>query len=135
MDEEKLIDNIGKSIASKLKVPIITTYISVLIIYNWDIIFYLIFGDEEAKIKIQYIKDQYGGIHFERIAICLLVSILLIVIFTVINTFLNYCLKWFYRKDKEIISEIDSFEKISILSQQLSTTLETVDGLNGQLES
>ncbi|HEY4628206.1 MAG TPA: hypothetical protein VIH02_02875 [Flavobacterium sp.] len=135
MDEEKLLENIGNSIASKLKVPIITTYISVLIIFNWDILFYLIFSSEEAKIKIQYIKDEYGAVHFERIAICLLVSMLLIIIFTVINTLLNYCLKWFYRKDKEITSEIESFEKISLLSQQLSTALDNIKGLSTQLET
>jgi hypothetical protein len=65
MDEEKLLENIGNSIASKLKVPIITTYISVLIIFNWDILFYLIFSSEEAKIKIQYIKDEYGAVDMQ----------------------------------------------------------------------
>jgi hypothetical protein len=135
MDEEKLIDNIGNSIASKLKVPIITTYISVLIIFNWDILFYLIFSNDEAKIKIQYIKDEYGTVHFERIAICLLVSMFLIIIFTVINTLLNYCLKWFYRKDKEITSEIESFEKITLLSEQLSSSLNNNKELNSKLET
>lgn len=135
MDEEKLIDNIGNSIASKLKVPIITTYISVLIIFNWDILYYLIFSGEEAKIKIQYIKDEYGSVHFERIAICLIVSMLLIILFTIINTFLNYCLKWFYRKDKEITTEIESFEKITLLSEQLSTALDNNKELNSELET
>lgn len=135
MEEEKLLENISKSISNRLKIPIITTYICVLILYNWDIIYYLIFENIDAKIKIQYIKDEYGTVYYTRILTCLFLSASLIVIFTILNTFLNFCLKWFYRKDKEITSEIESFEKINVLSEQLSNSLDENENLNAQIEN
>ena len=134
MEENKVLENITKSISNKLKVPIIVTYLSVLIIYNWDILFYLFFENTSASMKIEQIKLDYSDLYFERIAICLLISVILIILFTVLNTSINFCLKWFYRKDKEISSQIDDFENIKALTEQLSQSIETTKSLESQIQ-
>lgn len=134
-EEEKILDNITKNISSRLKVPIILTYICVLIIYNWDILFYLIFENDAASNKVDCIQTKYGDDYFCRILICLSLSVALIVIFTIINTFLNFCLKWFYKKDKEFTTEVENYEKINILSEQLSQSLTEIKNLNAQVEN
>ena len=135
MEEEKILENISKSITEKLKVPIIVTYISVLFLYNWDIIFYLIFESSSASIKIKYIKDTYSSVYFERILTCLTISVILIILFTVLNTMINFGLKWFYRKDKEINSEIESYEKVSNLTEQLSNSIDEIKKLHSQIDN
>lgn len=134
MEEEKILENITKSISERLKVPIIFTYISVLIVYNWDILFYLFFQENSAFERIEYIKNNYSEIYYQRIFICLGIAILLITIFTILNTLINVCLKWFYRKDKETSSEIDNYEKINSLTEQLSNAIDNIKSLNSQLE-
>lgn len=135
MEEEKILENITKSISEKLKVPIIVTYISVLIVYNWDILFYLFFQENSAFERINYIKLNYSDIYYQRIFICLGLAVLLITIFTILNTLINFCLKWFYRKDKEISSEIDNYEKISSLTEQVSNAIDNIKNLNSQIEN
>ncbi|OEY71824.1 hypothetical protein [Salegentibacter salarius] len=117
MEKTEILENITKSVNERLKISIIITYISVLIIYNWDILFYLFFENSSASTRILEIKENYSDVYYQRILICLAISILLIVIFTALNTLLNLGLKWFYRKDKETKSEIENFEKITQLSE------------------
>lgn len=135
MEEEKILENITKSITERLKVPIILTYVCVLIIHNWDILFFLFFDSSPASNKVQYIRNTYGEFYYARIFNCLLIAVILIVLFTVLNTTINFCLKWFYRKDKEITSEIESFEKIDVLTEQLSKSIENIKKLNAQIEN
>lgn len=135
MEGEKIIESITKTINERLKVPIIITYLSVLILYNWDILFYLIFGKENASIKIDYIKDEYSSDYWCRILSCIIISILLIVAFAIINTGLNYLLKWFYRKDKEITSEINDFETIKNKNQQLVNSIDEINKLKIEVEN
>lgn len=133
MEKSEILENISESITNRLKVPIVITYISVLIIYNWDILFYLFFENIPAS-RIVTIKETYGAVYYERIAKSLAISILLILLFTVLNTLLNLILKWFYRKDKETNSEIENYEKISSLTEQLSQSMETNKNLNLKIE-
>lgn len=135
MEEEKILENITKSIGDRLKVPIIVTYICVLILYNWDILFYLIFEDNSASEKIKFIQETYGCDYYKRILICLTISVVLIILFTILNTLLNFGLKWFYRKDKEIITEIESFEKMKSLTEKLSNSIDEIKKLNTQIEN
>jgi hypothetical protein len=134
-EQEKILDGIAKSITSRLKIPIIITYLCVLILYNWDIIFYLFMESDAASNKIACIKTSYGSVYYLRIFICMLIAVLLVALFTIINTLLNLCLKWFYRKDKEISSEIESFEKINSLSEQLSQSLSELKKLKSHIEN
>ena len=133
-EEEKILESITKNISSRLKVPIIITYICVLFLYNWDILYYLFFENESALTKIIYIQANYSCVYFKRILICLSISIALIVIFTILNTSLNFCLKWFYRKDKEMTSEIENYEKISVLSEQLSESVDQIKKLKTEID-
>lgn len=134
MEKSEILENISNSIANRLKVPIVVTYICVLIIYNWDILFYLFFEKIPASQRISTIKDLYGDVYFERIAICLLLAIILIILFTILNTLLNLILKWFYRKDKETNTEIENHEKISSLAEQLSESIEENKNLNANIQ-
>lgn len=135
MEEEKILENITKSITEKLKVPIILTYVCVLVIHNWDILFYLFFESSTASSKIKYVKDNYSELYYERIFDCLIIAVILIILFTILNTAINFCLKWFYRKDKEISSQIESYEQVSFLREQLSKSLEEIKKLKSQVES
>jgi hypothetical protein len=133
MEEEKLIQSISKSIGDKLKIPIILTYICVLILYNWDILFYLLFEKISASEKISFIKQNYQSEYYERIFICIGLSIFLIVLFTILNTLINFSLMWFYRKDKEISSKIERYEKINKLTEQLSNSIDEIKVLNSKI--
>jgi hypothetical protein len=133
MEKSEILGSITNSVSEKLKVPIILTYICVLIIFNWDILFYLFFENSAASTRISTIKEVYGHVYYERIIICLSISVLLIVLFAILNTFLNLALKWFYRKDKEITSEIENFEKISFLTEQLSESIEDSKRLSSEV--
>jgi hypothetical protein len=133
-EEEKILENITKNISSRLKVPIILTYLCVLFLYNWDILYYLFFENESALTKIIFIQANYSCVYFKRILICLSISTALIVIFTILNTLLNFCLKWFYRKDKEMTSEIENYEKISVLSEQLSESVDQIKQLKTEID-
>lgn len=124
MEGEKIIESITKTINDRLKIPIIITYLSVLIIYNWDVLFYLIFEKETASIKIACIKEEYSSEYWCRIFTCIGISIILIGAFTIINTGLNYLLKWFYKKDKKFTSEIENYETIDNLRQQLADSID-----------
>ena len=129
MEQGEILENISKSISERLKVPIILTYIGVLIIFNWDILFYLFFENSPASERIQVIKENYGAVYFERILICLGIAVVLIIVFAILNTLLNLILKWFYKKDKETTSEIENFEKIDSLTEQLSHSIEEIKAL------
>lgn len=133
MEQETILENITKSISDRMKVPIIVTYISVLIIYNWDIIFFLFFENIPASERIKTIKNLYGEIYYERILISLGIAIIILILFTILNTFLNLSLKWFYRKDKETNSEIENYEKISLLTEQLSELIDKNKILNTEI--
>lgn len=133
--EEKILENITKSITERLKVPIILTYVCVLIIHNWDVLYYLFFEPLSASAKIQYIQKHHGNFYYARIVNSLIIAVTLIIIFTILNTSINFCLKWFYRKDKEINSEIESYEQINILTKQLSKSIEEIKSLKSQVEN
>lgn len=119
-EKEKLLDKITSVATARLKIPIISTYIAVLIIYNWDIIYFLVYQKDTAINKIQYIKTHYHQLYYSRILECLLIAVAILVVFTILNTILNFLLKWFYKKDKEVKEEIDSHEKIKQLTEQLA---------------
>lgn len=135
MEEEKILENITKSISERLKVPIILTYVCVLFLYNWDILFYLFFESSSATSKIQFIQKTYGKVYYYRILHCLIIAVLLIISFTMLNTAINFCLKWFYRKDKQITSEIESYEQVNILTEQLSNSIDEIKKLKSQIEN
>lgn len=135
MEESSAFENITKSIAVRLRIPIIITYISVLIIYNWDILFYLFFEEITALEKIKLIKDNYSENYFNRLTSSLLIAILAIIVFTIINTLLNFSLKWFYMKDKDIKSEINNHEKVFVLTSQLSEIIDKNKILNSEIDN
>ena len=129
-NQEKIIDKISNIATSRLKIPIISTYIAVLILYNWDIIYYLFYENGSASSKISFIKCNYHDEYYFRIFQCLIIAISILIIFTILNTFLSLLLKWFYKKDKEVKEEINSHEKIKQLTEQLAISLEELNKVN-----
>ncbi|MBL7706161.1 MAG: hypothetical protein JNM21_11515 [Taibaiella sp.] len=120
MPEEKILDKITDAFTSRLKVPIISTYVSVLVIYNWDVIFYLCFQKGEALKKIDYVKATYGPVYWERLVWCIVLALIVLCAFTVLNTLINFLMSWFYKKDKEITSRIEQAELIKSLQHSLA---------------
>lgn len=62
------IKNLGSEakdiILERLKNPFINLYLFFLIIYNWDIILYLLFSKDIIELKIQCIKNDYNKDNF-----------------------------------------------------------------------
>ena len=83
MEEEKILESITNNISSRLKVPIIITYLCVLLIFNWDILYYLLFENDDPTNKIDCIKSTYSELYYTRIFHCIIISITLIILFTV----------------------------------------------------
>lgn len=128
-EKESLIDKITSIATSRLKVPIISTYLIVLTLYNWDILYYLIYQKDTAICKINYIKMHYADMYYARIFECLGIAIIILIVFTSLNTLLNYLLKWFYKKDKAVKGEIDNFEKVDELTAQLASAFDEIKKL------
>lgn len=120
MPEEKILDKITDAFTSRLKVPIISTYVSILVIYNWDVIFYLCFQKEEALKKIGYVKATYGPVYWERLVWCIVLALIVLCAFTVLNTLINFLMSWFYKKDKEITTRVEQAELIKSLQHSLA---------------
>lgn len=63
MEEEKILESITNNISSRLKVPIIITYLCVLLIFNWDILYYLLLENDDPANKIDCIKSTYSELY------------------------------------------------------------------------
>ncbi len=127
--ENNLVDKLSETVFNRLKIPIITTYICVLIMYNWDIWYYLIFEKCDAVFKIQFIQSKYGDEYWGRIIYCLFLSILVLIVFTILNTLLNILLSIFYRKDKKMNSILNNINEIEKLRNDLALSLKTIESL------
>lgn len=114
--------NIHNEIKHKLKLPIIITYSVVLLIYNWDILFYLAFESNSALKKIQYVKLNFFTENFERIWKPILYSILYSILFPFLQVLINQVVQFFkifnskITRKEEIDNAIHSFN----IQQQLS---------------
>ncbi len=102
---EKIIDNL----TSRLKIPIIATYVIVLGFQNWDIIYFIVFAKLDVIDKIHFIKINYSLLDYVcRVFGSLLYAIFLLVLFTLIDFYLIKYLKEFSIGKKNIQEEIAS---------------------------
>lgn len=95
------IKNLGieakEIILERLKNPFINLYLFFLIIYNWDIILYLLFSKDIIELKIQCAKNYYHDGHiwwllnwrFIAPLIYSIVSNYILQIFSLVNDYLN----------------------------------------------
>jgi len=134
---EKVIDKIIDNATSRLRIPIVSTYIIVLLFHNWDLVYYLLFQSGEATTKIAYIKKHYpnywGGI-FEAVGI----AICVLVIVSCLDLLLTYILKEVYKNKKKIVDKINNYKSFEELENALTTQInETVrlSNLNEDLKN
>lgn len=111
---DKFIDKVIDNATTRLRIPIVSTYIIVLLVHNWDLFYYLLFQSGEATTKIAYIKKNYpnywDGI-FEAIgiAICVLITV------SLLDLSLSWLLKKVYKKKKKITDEINEYKRVDEL--------------------
>lgn len=104
---DKIVDKIVGDATSRLKVPIVSTYLFILIINNWDILFFIIFSKVDATNKILYIKNHYNlWDYFYRVGGSLLYAIAILVLFTFLDYYLVKYLKDISIKKKGIQQQI-----------------------------
>lgn len=58
-DLKSNITTVQNEIRNKFHLPIFLTYSVILVIYNWDILFYLAFENGKALDKINYVKNFF----------------------------------------------------------------------------
>ncbi|MEN9909929.1 MAG: hypothetical protein RLZZ540_3088 [Bacteroidota bacterium] len=123
IDEIKTnFSNIHNELKNKLKLPIIITYSVVLIIFNWDILFYLAFENNSALKKIIYVKSNFFTENFERIWKPILYSISYSILFPFLQVLLNQIIQYFKRYNNKITrkEEIDNAVHNFEVQQQLT---------------
>lgn len=102
---EKIIDNL----TSRLKIPIIATYVIVLGFQNWDIIYFIIFAKLDVIDKIHFLKSNYDcWDYIRRVFGSLGYAVFLLILFTLIDYYLLKYLKRFSIGKKNIQEEIAS---------------------------
>lgn len=114
--------NINNEFKNKLKLPIFITYSIVLIIFNWDILFYLGFENDIALKKIQYVKLNFITQNFERIWKPILYALTYSILFPFLQVLINQIVQVFKRYNNKIIrkEELDNAIHNFNVQQQLT---------------
>jgi hypothetical protein len=116
------INSINNEFKNKFKLPIFITYSVILIIYNWDILFYLAFEKLGALDKIKYVKTNFITENFERVWKPILFAVLYSILFPFIQVLINQVVQYFktfnnkITRKEEIDNAIHSFD----IQQQLT---------------
>lgn len=129
------LENHKINLSNRLKIPVITTYCCVLILFNWDIILYLIYDKAGILQRIVFVKENFNNIYF-RIIIPFLLSILYTALFPVIQIGINYCLSYFKNFNTELIrkEELEN-AKHQFQIQQSITGTQTLQQLGNQIDN
>lgn len=111
-----------KEIKQKFQLPIIITYSIVLIIYNWDILYYLSFEKKAAIYKIKYVKSFFFTENAERIWKPILLALFYSILFPFIQVVINQVVQYFKRANNKITrkEELDNAIHNFNVQQQLS---------------
>lgn len=129
---DKVIDKIIDNATSRLRIPIVSTYIIVLLVHNWDLVYYLLFQTGQATTKIAYIKKHYpnywGGI-FEAIGI----AICVLVVVSFLDLGLSRLLQWVYKEKKIINDKVNNYKTFEELNTSLSIQINEVVSLREHL--
>lgn len=137
MPAEKILDKVTDAFTSRLKVPIISTYLSILVLFNWDVLYYLCFQKLPAVCKIAEIKRIWGPVYWQRIIWCIVLAFIVLCVFTMLNTFINYLMRWFYMRDKDNTTKVEQAELVETLRKsesELAANLATYIKKNESLE-
>ena len=122
---EGLKSNIGiiqNEIKNKFRLPIFLTYSVILVIFNWDILFYLAFQKKDALEKIEYVKTNLFTVNFDRVWEPILLAILYSILFPFIQLLINFVIQIFKNKNSQITrkEELDNAKHRYNIQQQLS---------------
>lgn len=130
---EKFIDKVIETATSRLKIPIISTYIIVLIFHNWDLVYYLLFQSGEATTKIVYIKKNFPN-YWERVFDALFFAIIVLVVFTLVDLILSIALKTVYKAKKKVNDEVNEYKRVEELQNVFKEQNKEIKKLKEALE-
>ena len=89
----------------KFKYGVAITYVIVWALFNWDLIYFILFDKSIAELKIQYIKDQYlnygFGCTIGYFIRNLIIAAFFTFIFPAVQIGLNYLSRGIYKIDSE----------------------------------
>lgn len=117
------INNITDEFKDKFKLPIILTYSIVLILFNWDVLFYLIFENKaEVVNKITYIKTNFYTQYAGRIWKPILIASFYSILFPFIQFLINQIVQNFKKQNNKLSrqEELDAAMHKFDVQQQLS---------------
>ncbi len=135
---EGIKTNIGliqNDIKNKFRLPIFLTYSVILIVYNWDILFYLAFQKKDSLEKIEYVKTNLFTENFDRVWKPILLAILYSILFPFIQLLINFVVQFLKSKNNQITrkEEIDNAEHSYNIQQQL-TGKQTLQQLQNKID-
>ncbi len=115
-------ESIQNEIKNKFRLPIFLTYSVILIIYNWDVIFYLAFENEKALIKINYVKIFFINENFQRIWKPILYAMLYSIVFPFLQLLINLIVQFSKNINNKILrkEELDNANHKFNIQQQLT---------------
>lgn len=121
-DLKNSVINIQKEFKNKFRLPIIITYSVLLLIYNWDILFYLTLEKGNALSKIKYVKANFFTTDYHRIWIPILFAVLYSILFPFLQAIINQVVQYFKRYNNKITrqEELDNANHRFNIQQQLS---------------
>lgn len=126
-----LINKVIDNTTSRLKIPIVSTYLFVLIFKSWDILFYLFFEKKSALEKINYIKIKYPN-YWSNIFESVGIAILIIISISLLDMTLTYCLKEISIIKKKSTDEINNYKIVESLKKINSQLTKDFNELNDQ---
>lgn len=121
-EDKKTVDKFGEYLISRIKLPILSTYLIILIIYNWKILLYLIFNNQIIDLKIRYIVNKYQDYYFENIAIPILIAFIYNLLFPILQVAINYVFSRFKKINKDLTrnEELDDAKHKFEIQQSLT---------------
>lgn len=93
----KSAEKFGETLLSRLKLPILVTYLIVLIIYNWQIILYLLFKIAPIDEKIDYIVQKHHDSYIQNVLIPIIIAFVYTLLFPILQVGINLLFSWFKR--------------------------------------
>ncbi|WP_299674823.1 hypothetical protein [uncultured Dokdonia sp.] len=112
---KKIIDLFVESFSSKLRNPIIVTYIIYWVIYNWKSISYFILSDDDIEDKILIIETSYPFAIWQPLLFAVLFIILINFIMYVVEKTQSFPKLWREQsKANEESKKLDIKEKIAL---------------------
>jgi hypothetical protein len=121
-DLKSNIITVQNEIRNKFHLPIFLTYSVILVIYNWDILFYLAFENGNALDKINYIKDCFFTENFERIWKPILYALFYSILFPFLQLLINLIVQFSKNFNNKITrrEELDNASHRFNIQQQLT---------------